>query len=414
MKKNNGFDMNKQPKLPNWFWFTVEKVGAWFFNGPFGAKTKINRINCDDLKPPYLVLSTHASFLDFANAVTAMKKDKACWVASVEEFVGRDFLFNAACVIPKRKFTNDLQLIKKIANATKNNISMVIYPEARFSLAGINEDIGTAVGKLAKLCKVPVVVINQRGNFLRSPQWNKHPYRDIPCICDFKQVINKDEVLSLSSDEIQKRIEDAFVYDEYKWQYDNKIKMKSKYKAHNIHKILYKCPCCNSEHHMDSKFNKLWCNNCKAEWEMDEYSLLKSNQTEIFKFVPDWYKWERAVCNEEVLHNKYYVKELVRVEHLINAKKGFKVVGTVEMIHDVNGYHFKGVLDDGTDFNFDKAPLSTKSMHIEYNFKNKGDALDIVYNNETYFVFPLNNESNLTKYHFATEAIYNKNSENMH
>lgn len=412
MKKEKKFDMSKEPNVPNWFWYTVEKVGSWIFAGPFGTKTKVNRINCEGLKPPYLIFSNHASFVDFANNIIAMNGDKSCWVASVEEFIGiREFLFNAACVIPKRKFTNDVQLIKKIVRATKKGMCMTIYPEARFSLAGINEDIGSAIGKMAKMCKVPIIVMNQKGNFLRSPQWNKRPYRDIHCEVDFIQVINQQEVETLSADEIQKKVEEAFIYDDYKWQIENNYRIKSKYRAHNIHKVLYKCPICGSEHHMNSKHTKLWCTKCNAEWEMNELGQLHClNKEETFVHVPDWYRWERDVCIKEVNEGKYFVKEKVRVEHLVNAKKGFVVKGEVTMIHDINGYHFEGTLNDGTPFTFTKAPLSTRSIHIEYDYKGKGDALDIVYNDETYFVFPLNNQSQLTKYNFSTEAIFFRNS----
>ena len=79
------------------------------------------------------------------------------------------------------------------------------------------------------------------------------------------------------------------------------------------------------------------------------------------------------------------------------------------MIHDVNGYHFEGTLDDGTPFTFTKNTQSTRSVHIEYDYHKRGDAIDVVYNDETYFVYPLNNVSNLTKYHFATEAIFFEN-----
>lgn len=413
MKKEiEKFNMDIEPNLPNHFWHFVEKTIAKFYCSKlFGTGSKINRINCENLKAPYLVLSTHASFVDFAHNVLAMKKDRSSWVASVDEFIGiRSWMFTKAAVIPKRKFTNDIQLVKKIIQATRNKkICMTIYPEARFSLAGINEDIGTALGKLVKICGVPVVVVNQKGNFLRSPQWCKHPYRDIPVICDFIQVVTKEETSTLSAEEIQTRIEEAFKYDDYKYHLESGYKMKCKKRAENIHKILYKCPHCKSEHHMASKGIKLWCNSCGAKWEMNEYSqMISENNENIFTHVPDWYNWEKEETIKEVEKNEYNVKERVRIEHLVNQKIGFKVVGEVDMIHDVNGYHFIGNLNDGTPFTFDKAPQSTRSMHIEYDYKGKGDALDIVYNDETYFAYPLNNESNLTKYHFATEAIYFK------
>lgn len=408
-KNKDKFNMNIDPNIPNWFWHTVEKTIARGICGVFGTRSKINKINCENLEGPYLVLSNHASFIDFAHNVLAMGKERSCWVASVEEFIGiREWLFNKAKVMPKRKFTNDLQLVKKIVNATKNKkYSMTIYPEARFSLAGVNEDIGTALGKLAKMCGVPVVVMNQKGNFIRSPQWNKHPYRKIPQIVDFIQVVTKEEVAVLSAEEIQKRIEEAFVYDDYKYQFDNKIEVKSKKRAHNIHKILYKCPICGDEHNMDSKDTKLWCNKCKAEWEMDYYGQMNClNNKDVFKHVPDWYNWEKEQTIKEVKEGTYCVREKVRIEHLVSAKVGFKYVGDVEMIHDNNGYHFEGTLNDGRPFTFTKSPQTTRSMHIEYDYKGRGDALDIVYDNETYFAFPQTNAASLTKYNFSTEAIY--------
>ena len=94
-KKYKSFNMNLEPNVPNWFWHTFEKTVSWFMCGPLGTKSTIKRINCEGLKGPYLVLSNHASFIDFPHNVLAMKNDKSCWVASVEEFIGiRSWLFD--------------------------------------------------------------------------------------------------------------------------------------------------------------------------------------------------------------------------------------------------------------------------------------------------------------------------------
>mgnify|MGYP006923227692 CR=1 FL=1 len=88
-------------------------------------KTKIKRINCENLKGPYLVLSSHASFIDFPHNVLAMENEKSCWVASVEEFIGiRSWLFDKAKVIPKRKFSNDMVLIRKIGDKDQKIVVM--------------------------------------------------------------------------------------------------------------------------------------------------------------------------------------------------------------------------------------------------------------------------------------------------
>ena len=47
-----------------------------------------------------------------------------------------------------------------------------------------------------------------------------------------------------------------------------------------------------------------------------------------------------------------------------------------------------------------------RSLHIEYDFKGRGDAIDLCTLDDTYFVFPLNAKNCLTKLHFATEELH--------
>lgn len=48
----------------------VEWGGAWPMT--MMAKAKINKINFEGLKPPYLILCNHASFIDFPLVVRAI------------------------------------------------------------------------------------------------------------------------------------------------------------------------------------------------------------------------------------------------------------------------------------------------------------------------------------------------------
>lgn len=419
MKKEKEFELHKKIQKPSWYLLPIEWIGAWWFSGIFGTRTRIKKINCEGLKPPYLVFANHASFIDFANLIKANMPQKNCWVTSIEEFNGREWLMRHIGCIPKRKFTKDTVLIRNCYNALhKLKCNVVIYPEARFTLAGINEDIGKALGKFVKLCKVPVIVMNQKGTFIRSPQWNKHPYRKgFRCEADFTQIVTKEEVLNLSADEIQERIEKAFIYDDYQWQYDNKIKIKDADRANNLHKILYKCPCCGSEQKMISYNHFLECLNCSAKWEMDEYSRLhlvnKEKKWNLeFEHIPNWYLWERETVNQTVENGTYEFEDDVRLERLVNSKKGFVRVGIIKMKQTLAGIRLCGTLDDGSEFDLFKPAISTASLHIEYDYKNRGDAIDIATMEETYFAFPLNNSNILTKLHFATEAIFKNVSSN--
>ena len=46
------------------------------------------------------------------------------------------------------------------------------------------------------------------------------------------------------------------------------------------------------------------------------------------------------------------------------------------------------------------------SVHIEYDFLNRGDAVDIATEETSYFMFLKNAKNYLTKMHFAQEELY--------
>lgn len=400
------FDTKREPKKPRPYLMPVEWGGAWPMT--MMAKAKINKINFEGLKPPYLILCNHASFIDFPLVVRAIFPHRCSWVISIEEFIGREWLLRGIGGIYKRKFTQDMTVVRHILKVlTRDKVCCTIYPEARFSLAGINEQIDGALGKLAKKARCPVVLNISRGNFLRSPQWRKRPYIKVPIESDFIQIVTREEVAKLSAAEIQKRIEDAFVYDDYAWQKENNIRITSPVRAQNIHKILYQCPVCGTEFSTDSQGTHIWCNHCGASWMMNELGELKrENGKDVFTHVPDWYRWERENVRREIEEGRYHFEDEARLERLVNGRIGFKTVGHVKLIHDENGFTMKGRLPAGQSFEFNRTVASMRSVHIEYDYKHRGDAIDLCTLEDTYFVFPLTAKNCLTKLHFATEELY--------
>lgn len=413
--KPDMFDTQRKPELPKKYLLPVEWIGAFFLLLPVGGH--VQKINCAGLEPPYLLLQNHASFVDFPMAARAMYPNSSGWVISIEEFIGREWLMRGIGGIYKRKFTADLTVVKHILTMLmKMNCSVTMFPEARYSLAGVNEQIDGALGKLAKKAKCPVVVYIQHGNFLRSPQWCKRPYRKVPVCGEFRQIVTREEVQTLSAAEIQRRIEEAFHYDDYQWQYDNQIEIKSPYRAHNIHRILYQCPHCGKEFMMNSDHTQLWCEHCGARWEMDTLGRLHClNGEDRFQHVPDWYNWERENVRQEVAEGRYAFEDTVRLERIVSARTGFETLGTVKLTHGVEGFRMEGTLDNGEPFSFQRSTASMMSCHIEYDFKKRGDAIDLATLHDTYFVFPLTAHNVLTKLHFATEELHRvQHAQQMH
>lgn len=404
MNSKEKFDVNEKPWKTPFYLMPVLWLLSFFSTLSVGGKVK--KENTEGLEPPYLLLANHGSFIDFPMTEKVIMPKRCNWVVSIEEFNGREWLMRAVGSIYKRKFTIDVTVVKHILSALKKR-TVVIYPEARFGLAGVNEQLDGALGKLVKKANVPVATFIMHGNFLRSPQWNKKPVRRVPVCGTFKQIVSREELADITPEEIDRRIREAFTYDEYAWQLENKIEIKSKYRAHNIHKILYQCPCCKKEFTMDSKYTKLWCENCGETWEMDEYGVLKNEKhPELTRMVPEWYKWERENVRQEVCSEKYSFKDEVRIEHLTSSKYGFKPIADGVMTHDENGFRVSGKTYDGKDFLLERSVKSMYSVHIEYNYKNRGDAIDLCTLKDTYFVFPKTAPNILTKLHFATEELY--------
>ena len=407
MKDNQKrFDMYKKPIKPKWYLKIVEFVAAPFYLWLNRGKVKTEKA-VKKLKGPYLILSTHASFMDFAQIVRGIMPRTTGWVMSVEEFRRGDWLMGGIGGMPKRKFTHDIVTVKHMLYYLKKlKQTCTIFPEARFEIAGVNERLDGAIGKFCKLAGVPVVMCKNYGNFINSPQWSKHPYRKIRQQANIYMLFTKEQLESMSAEQIQQKIEQEFVKDEYKWQVENNLHTKCKDRADGLYKILYKCPHCKKEFMMNSAGIHLWCENCGSKWEMDTLSRLKGLNTDKgFSHIPDWYNWEREEVRKEVVSGTYHFEDEVRVEDFYSSKTGCIPVGEGHLVHNQNGFTITGIVD-GQPFEINKPVSSMYSVHIEYDFLGRGDAIDIATDKTTYFMFLKNAKNYLTKIHFATEELY--------
>jgi len=396
------FDMKQPPiRQKNYL-----KVLTWLLSFPVvwmrGLKT--NKINMKGLKPPYLLLCTHKSFIDFMVTTACVFPHRANYVVAIDGFIGREKLLRKVGCICKRKFTNDVQLVMHLRKVIDNGDILVIYPEARYSLIGTNACLPASLGKLAKLLKVPVVTLSMHGNFLYSPVWNLNKRR-VSLSADLTQIITQDEIRQLPKDEINKRINDAFVYDEFMWQKENGIRIKYKNRAKGLHKVLYKCRNCGTEFKMCSSGDTLWCEHCGCRWIMTEFGELIEQDAKKHIHIPHWYEFLREEVKRLIEAGTYFFSSDVVIDSLPNSK-GYIRLGEGRLTHDMNGFKLEGMIG-GQVFLLEKDPLSMYSCHIEYDYMGKGDCIDLSTLNDTYYVYPKTKNWSATKLSLATEELYN-------
>ncbi|XFA99491.1 1-acyl-sn-glycerol-3-phosphate acyltransferase [Candidatus Izemoplasma sp. B36] len=393
------FDMVSMPKKATWYL----QLLAWILALPetYMVKAKIIKKNVKGLKGPYILLCNHNSFLDFKVATRAVFPRKSTYIVAVDGFINREGLMRNVGCFMKRKFVSDIKLVKQIKHSLEINQTVCqIYPEARYSLVGTQSMLPSSLGKLIKLMKYPVVTLIGNGHHLRQPFWNLKK-RKVKTKAYMTQIITQDEINTISIDEINQRINEAFVYDDYKYQLDNNIKIKEKFRAEGLEKPLYMCPHCLAEFKMKTKDNRIWCENCNETYEMDELGRLSNINGETkFSHIPDWFEWERLQVRKEIIDSKYHVELDVDIDMLPNST-GYYRIGSGKLIHNKDGYHLIG-----ENLDIKKPVIANFGVHIEYDYFGKGDCISFSTNEDTYYIYPHNQEYSVTKFHFATEELY--------
>lgn len=381
---------------------------ALSFPGVWKHKSVIRR-DLKGVQPPYLLLCNHNSFLDFKVMTAAIFPKRANYVVALDAFIGREAIMRKAGCIGKRKFVNDLELIRQTARLLKQNQIVVYYPEARYSHIGKQAILPEALGKMISYLQVPVVTLLMHGHHITEPVWDQVD-RGTPVEAEMSITLTKEEVARLTPTEIHARVSEALRFDDYRWQFENQIQNAYPRRAEGMHRALYQCPHCQSEYKMTSAGAEIACSACGKTWQLSEYGKLRAlaGETE-FEFPTDWYEWQRKNVREEIEAGRYAFESEVLIDSLPNSQ-GFVPMGKGWLRHDKNGLLLRGT-HAGEAFEVEKSVQSLYSIHVEYNYIDKKlDCVDISTLEDTYFVYPLARESSVTKISLAVEELFRHNN----
>ena len=400
----------RQPIYLTWLIWFLSKIML------IGKKHKVEKINMDGLKPPYMILSNHMSFVDFELVAEGTYPHRVNNVVNIDGYYMRAWLMEWIGAICTRKYTMDLHLIKSIRKVLERGDVLCMYPEARYSPAGITSYIPDSVGMLVKKSRVPVVISLHRGNYLHSPFWDFRRKRKVPMHTTLEKILTPEQIDSLSVEEINDKIRKALTYNEYEYQKENGILITEPFRAEGLHKILYQCPHCKTESKMSSEGAEIFCTECGKRWTLGEDgSLTALNGETEFSSIPEWFLWEREQVEAQVAGGEYYFEDDVDVFSMPRCYK-FHQLGKAHLTHDIeNGFTLKGTYR-GAEYYINRNPLQTNSLHVEYDwFKaRRDDNIDISTENDSFYCYFKNKKDVVTKLAFATEIIYEKHMRERH
>ncbi len=393
---------HKNPKRPNFFLRKAIRLISIFDLSATHFKYK--KIRMDEMgKGPWLVLMNHSSFIDLEIAHKILKNKPFNIVCTSDGFVGKEGLMRHLGCIPTQKFVTDPSLISDMRYAVnKLKTSILLYPEASYSFDGCATPLPRKLGLLFKRLNVPVVTITTYGAFSRDPLYNGLQKRKVKVSAEIRGLLTAEEIKEKSVDEIDEILDEAFSFDNFAWQRDNKIRIKELFRADGLHRILYKCACCGKEGQMDGKGIYLSCKSCGKKYELTEFGELKAlNGDTEFTHIPDWYKWEREQVKEEIISGNYSLDIPVNIGLLVDFKAIY-MVGDGRLTHSAEGFVLEGC--DGQ-LDYHQKADACYSLYSDYFWYEIGDVICIGNKDVLYYCFPKDNTP-VAKTRLAVEELF--------
>lgn len=251
------------------------------------------------IRPPYLILSNHASPYD-PFWINLGIGPPIHWVVSDANMTNpiMKFLFSLIGSIPKTKDTSDLETIIKLKTFVDNKEVIGIFPEGEQTWTGKTAPINPATSKLLRFLKIPVIVPIVKGGYSVWPRWSWQK-RARKITVEHKLLFSAEEIKRASLSEIEEKLSKTLCHDEFEWQAEKKIKLKKHHRAEYIELALFLCPSCHATGTLRSHDNTLRCKECDLETEVDRFGFFRYNKPSLslqFKTPLEWIEWQEENC----------------------------------------------------------------------------------------------------------------------
>ncbi len=368
----------------------------------------LNKVNFDKkkrvkVKTPCIVLCSHGSFIDFAYTGSLLKEVKPHFMVARLYFYNKwSNKFLSSCgVFPKSMFSPDLENVKNCMRVLSDGKVLGMMPEARLSTVGEFEDIADSTFKFIKKMKVPVYGIRLNGSYFAKPKWGDKTRKGALVESEFTVIADQNEILTIDTAELEKRIIEAIKYDDFEWIKSHpELTYKSQTLAEGLENILYKCPKCGKEFTIKTSKRQVFCTECGLTASLDDrYGFTDSIPFENFK---EWYHYQKDLLKQEIESTPNY-KLTSPVTLKLSSKDGkgmVKPVGTGVATLSIEGLTYEGEINGEQTTKFFPMSLIYRLLF------GAGENFEIYENKEIYFFVPEEKRS-CVKWYIASEILKN-------
>lgn len=378
-------------------------------NKIYKVKFKYDYSPKDIKKGPTILLSSHASRLEFIYMIYGFKKNDVNIVVGYQNILQKGLygLFLKLGIISKYLYQPDMICVKNMMSVVKRDGTLAIFPEGIQSTSGSTHPINPATVRFIKHCKANVVVSTSRGAYLATNRYSKDRKKGYIGV-EYSLALTPDMIERLSEKEIYDLLLDKIKYNDFEFNKEARNKyVGKKSNAYGIDKILYKCPDCKKEHMLYVDGDAIVCKACDYKVRVNEYyDLVGVKCNKIPKDIDEWFKWQRRCVSKEVKEDDFELTLngslcTLKLDKIRKEPKNREVLSIGKAKLTNKGLVFTGKLNgEDVDFNFDAKSLYSLTLST------KG-YLEFYCNNNYYMLIPEEKNNCLVKWTLASEEIHN-------
>lgn len=289
-------DAHKRPPL--WLYLL-----AYLGVGPlcrFGHGMRV--VKRTKIKGPALILTNHASNYDYLFIAAACWPVRINFLATYYWFTFRKLRpwLRYMGVIPKYQFATDITAMKKLRYITRHGGVTFVAPEGTVYANGKSGYISNAIVKMVRFLSVPVYTIKIEGAGLGQGKWQKVCQKGRVDV-SMAPLFTAEEVRSLDSETMHKRIVQALDFDDFEFQRRTGVKIRGTTKAEGLDDLLFRCPDCGKEFTLKTEGNDIWCTSCSLRATInDDFRFDWVSGNCRFDNYSQWYDWQYQALSAEM------------------------------------------------------------------------------------------------------------------
>ena len=289
-------------------------------------------------KGPLLVIANHVTTFD--PFYVALSIGFPAYYVLSDDIVSKKglgpllkFLVNP---IPKTKSIADYHCVRTIMRVLKEGERVVLFPEGNRTYDSSLCTIDDALGKLVKVIKNPVVILNIVGGYGADPRWGRGTRRG-KVTCRLRKILYPEDIEKYSAEVLNDYIIQNLQVDELKNCYPPYHSNRS---AEYLERCVFTCPDCGTVQTIRSEKNEVYCTRCGYHLHYNEdltFTLVQGNKK--ICNVKEWCDIDRKWMEElklSSINNPIFVDNNVTLFHVIKMVKRVRIVnnGTLTAYSD--------------------------------------------------------------------------------